>query len=337
MTDHIRFTGPADILAYVPHSLGHQPTESFVVLTVNGQRLGATLRMDAPAEARTLDYAQRLVTYLTADETATATLLVIYSNETAPGGGAPYRDHVDALSNELTLAGMPLKDAWIVTSSQWRNYLCTDPVCCPPQTLESIRDSNGNAAMIYTGSTVTGIPEPAPFSGDPALAEAIAAATPQGWPEDLNGALTLWDRALNDPAALTPDTARELAGAFQHPTVRDYLFADTVTTAPEHFTAVILGVVTARPDWARVDRAQELAFELMKSTPEGRRAPLLCLIGWLDWLKGKASFAARYFKLATDDVPGFRLAVLLAELVNRGLLADVARNKATAYTPPARN
>jgi hypothetical protein len=204
MTDHIRFTGPADILAYVPHSLGHQPTESFVVLTMNGQRLGATLRIDAPADAPALDYAQRLVTYLTADETATATLLVIYSNETAPDGGAPYRDHVDALSNELTLAGMPLKDAWIVTGTHWRNYLCTDPTCCPPQTLETIRDSNGNAAMIYTGSTVTGIPEPAPFTGDPATAEAIAAEIPQGWPEDLNGALTLWDRVLNDPASPHP-------------------------------------------------------------------------------------------------------------------------------------
>jgi hypothetical protein len=83
--------------------------------------------------------------------------------------------------------------------------------------------------------------------------------------------------------------------------------------------------------------AQELAFELMKTTPEGQRAPMLSLIGWLEWLKGKSSFAARYFKLAMEDVTGFRLAFLLAELVNRGLVADVARNKATAYTPPARN
>jgi hypothetical protein len=336
MNEHIRFTGPADILAYVPHSLGHHPSESFVLLTMNGKRLGATLRIDAPAEAVPLDYAQTLTTHLAADENATATLLVIYSNETAPGGGAPYRDHVDALSNELTLADMPLKDAWIVTGTHWRNYLCTDPTCCPAQPLDSITDSNGNAAMIYTGSTITGIPEPAPFTGDPDVAEAIAAAIPQGWPEDLDGARALWNRALTDPAALTGQAARELAGAFQHPTTRDYLYADTITTAPEQFTAVILGVVTARPDWARVDRAQELAFELMKTTPEAQRAPLLCLIGWLDWLKGKASFAARYFKLAQDDVTGFRLAVLLAELVNRGLIADVARNKATAYTPPAR-
>jgi hypothetical protein len=34
---------------------------------------------------------------------------------------------VDALSNELTLADMPLKDASIITNDHWRNYLCTDP------------------------------------------------------------------------------------------------------------------------------------------------------------------------------------------------------------------
>lgn len=29
---------------------------------------------------------------------------------------------------------------------------------------------------------------------------------------------------------------------------------------------------------------------------------MLCLIGWLEWLKGKSSFAAQYFKLALEDV-----------------------------------
>jgi hypothetical protein len=67
------------------------------------------------------------VTYLTADENAPGAILVIYIDETGPDGGRPYRDHVDALSNELTLADMPLKDASIITNDHWRNYLCTDP------------------------------------------------------------------------------------------------------------------------------------------------------------------------------------------------------------------
>lgn len=51
--------------------LGHQPEESFVLLTLNGKRLGATPRVDAPAEAAPADYAQTLVTDLCADENAT--------------------------------------------------------------------------------------------------------------------------------------------------------------------------------------------------------------------------------------------------------------------------
>ncbi|WP_427132686.1 DUF4192 family protein [Pseudarthrobacter sp. S9] len=100
------------------------------------------------------------------------------------------------------------------------------------------------------------------------------------------------------------------------------------------FTDALLGQITGRPDWARVDRGQELAFELMKTTPEGQRAPMLCLIGWLEWLKGKSSFAARYFKFAMNDVPDFRLAFLLTELVSRGLIAPVNLNRDTAYRPP---
>jgi hypothetical protein len=109
------------------------------------------------------------------------------------------------------------------------------------------------------------------------------------------------------------------------------MMGDIITHAPEQFTSVMLGVFLTRPDWARVDTAQEVAFELMKATPEGQRAPMLCMIGWLEWLKGKSSFAARYFKLALEDVTGYRLAELMAELVTRGLLAECSRDPKKAY------
>jgi hypothetical protein len=197
--------------------------------------------------------------------------------------------------------------------------------------------SLATASLTYAGSSADTFTAPAPFTGDPDTARFTAAETPGGQPGNFDAARAAWAQILDRPAALGPFTAGQVAGAFQHKLIRDYLMADVITTASEQFASVILGVVTGRPDWARVDTAQELAFELMKTTPAGQRAPMLCLIGWLEWLKGKSSFAARYFKLAMDDVPGFRLASLLAELINRGLVADVARNKATAYTPPARN
>lgn len=331
MNDFIKFTGPADILAFIPHTLGEAPKESFVAVTMQGNKLGATLRMDAPFGLEPVAYAQTIVSYLTADEAATGSLLVIYTDEDTAENPRPYSEHVDALRTELETAGMPLKDAWLVTSELWRNYLCTDASCCPAQSLDAITTSNGNAALIYRGSAVTGFTAPAPFSGDEGAREAIAAHKPDGWPEDLEACRATWAKVLENPKSLTTQTAHELAGALQHPTIRDYMMGDIITHAPDQFTSVMLGVFVSRPDWARVDTAQEVAFELMKATPEGQRAPMLCLIGWLEWLKGKSSFAARYFKLALEDVAGYRLAELLAELVNRGLLADCSRDPKKAY------
>lgn len=331
MNDFIKFTAAADILAFIPHTLGEAPKESFVVLTLQGNRLRATLRVDAPFSVGPVGFAQTVVSYLTADEAATGSVLVIYTDENSSGNRRPYSEHVQALRAELETAGMPLKDAWMVTSEAWMNYLCTDTGCCTDEPLEAITTSNGNAAMIYRGSNVTGFIPPAPFAGDEGARETIAAHKPDGWPEALEASRAQWAEVLENPATLTEQTAHELAGAFQHPTTRDYLMTDVITNAPDQFTSVILGVFLTRPDWARVDTAQEVAFELMKATPEGQRAPMLCLIGWLEWLKGKSSFAARYFKLALEDVTEYRLAELLAELVNRGLLAECVRHPETAY------
>jgi hypothetical protein len=302
------------------------------VLTLQGDALGATtLRVDAPKEISPRDYAQALVHCLAADDAATAAVLVIYTDETREDGKRPYWEHVEALTQELAIAEMPLKDAWIITAQNWKNYLCEDRGCCSLQPLETITDSKATAALVYQGGSISGyFTAPDPFFGDPNIRIDIEAAVPSSWPENMDSIRAQWSQILGS-GSLTADTALELAGAFQHPIIRDYLMIDSVGTAKDQFTAALLGHVSSRPDWTRVLRAQEQAFELMKFTPEGQRAPMLCLIGWLEWLKGQSSFAARYFKLAIDDVEDFHMAVLLAELVNKGMVAEVARNKHTAY------
>jgi hypothetical protein len=47
-SDHLRITGPEDILGFIPHSLGYWPENSLVAMTLQGKRLGATLRVDLP-------------------------------------------------------------------------------------------------------------------------------------------------------------------------------------------------------------------------------------------------------------------------------------------------
>ncbi|MEW1812521.1 DUF4192 family protein [Pseudarthrobacter phenanthrenivorans] len=327
MTEKLTISGPADLLAAVPHLLGTEPKESFVVLTLRAGILGASLRMDAPAEAAPEDYAQMMTTYAAYDEKATGSVLIIYTDE-EPGSGYPYAAHVAALTNELATARMPARIVLLVTATHWAPYGTTDT-----NPLDEVRDSNANATLTYFGSA------PDLDAYNPAMLGTWAAPvhTPEGTDKDLDTARRTWAAALDGSdraegvTVQDTETARRLAAAFQHRHIRDYLFRDTITTHNGSFEDVLMGTFTARPDWDRIDRAEALAFELMKVVPAGQRAPMLTLMGWLQWLKGRGSQADRYLKLAAEDVTSFRLAVLLREVITQGRVADVARDPGKSY------
>lgn len=326
MNEKFTITGSADLLAVVPHLLGLHPTESFVVLTARAGALGATLRMDAPAHATPLDYAQMMTTYAANDEKAIASYIIVYSDETGPDGQYyPYADHVAALTNELATARMPVRNVWLVTGTYWAEFGTDEQL-----PLDAIRDSNANATLTYFGSTTDiDVYNPALLGN-----WALRVEAPAGTGEDLSAACATWAAVLDSTDMPDTTTARKLAAAFQHKFIRDFLFRDTITTHNGSFGDVLMGKFTGRPDWARVDRAEAIAFELMKAVPAGQRAPMLSLMGWLEWLKGHGTHADRYLKLATEDAPGFRLAVLLRELINRGYLAQVATDPDTSYRRP---
>jgi hypothetical protein len=326
MTEKLTISGSADLLATVPHLLGANPTESFVVLTARAGSLGATLRVDAPAEAQPLDYAQMMATYAANDEKATASYVIVYSDETVTDGQRyPYAAHVAALTNELATARMPVRNVWLVTGTYWSEFGSGEN-----HPLDAIKDSNANATLTYLGSaTDIDLYNPALLGNFAPRVQAL-----EGTDEDLSAALEAWAAVLDATDMPDTDTARELAAAFQHKYIRDFLFRDTITTHNGSFGDVLTGKFTGRPDWDRVERAEAIAFELMKAVPAGQRAPMLTLMGWLEWLKGHGTQADRYLKLAAEDVPAFRLAVLLRELINRGHIADVARDADTSYRRP---
>jgi len=143
----------------------------------------------------------------------------------------------------------------------------------------------------------------------------------------------LWAEALTRDGWMDPQTAVELLACFQCPDLRDTLFCNVIDPELPHAEEsgnLLMGEGIA-PDWNRVDRAQETARDLIDAAPEGYRAPLLTLIGWLAYLKGQSSVAAEHFKLALADAPGYRLAELMDQLVSRGTIAPVAKNQETAY------
>ncbi|CAN7572656.1 DUF4192 domain-containing protein [Arthrobacter sp. LjRoot78] len=337
MNDAIRISSPADILGFIPHALGFAPKESFVFLTLRGNTLGATLRVDAPLFGDPVGFARAMVDYLAVDTQATAVLLAIYTDD-APDAAAqrPFHDHVEAVIQELEIAGTPLKDAWLVTSEHWQNLLCdSDAGCCQPEPLESITDGQLNAEMVFRGSSYQKEPGTtyAPFTGPADTSERIREALPGVFAGDLNTGRTLWADALTRVGWADPATTVELLACFQRPDLRDVMFCNVIDPArpdAEGSGDLLIGQGIT-PDWNRVDRAQDAARLLIDAAPEGYRAPLLTLTGWLAYLKGQSSVATDHFALAIADTPGYRLAELMEQLVNRGTIAPVAQDAATAY------
>jgi hypothetical protein len=323
----LSLTTHADLLATVPHLLGYTPTESFVIITARDGALGTALRAFAPSETAPLDYAQMMATYAAEDDAATAAYVIVYSEETGThGDGHPYAAHVSVLANELATAQMPVRNVWIVTGTYWAEFGTAER-----NPLDAITESAANATLIYHGSA----PDMDVYA--PALLGhwALRVQAPEGTESDITAACEAWEVALNTEAMPDPDTARTLAAAFQHKTIRDYLLRATVITNDEAFSEVILGKLTYIPNWARVDHAEAILFELMKAVPAGQRAPMLTTMGWLQWLKGNSTQASRYLRQATQDVENFRLAALLQELINRGAIADVARDATKRYNRPS--
>jgi hypothetical protein len=183
LPEHLTVHCPEDILGFIPHSLGYWPADSLVAMTMQGKRLGATLRLDLPgpevlADPKKFGFTVR--DYLRADRQADGSLLVLFTNEGwmdgCLGSVQTYSGLLASLQAALGTAGMPVRDAWYVGDSYWREAYCTDVSCCPlpGRPISAIRDSRLNAEMVYRGSSVGPAPEDQGTAAAPMPAEARA-------------------------------------------------------------------------------------------------------------------------------------------------------------------
>lgn len=415
--DHLRITGPEDILGFIPHSLGYWPARSLVAMTLQGKRLGATLRVDLPGEggnpaqagtAWLAAFARSVSSYLEADENADGSLLALFTE--TDGDGTLWTDLLTELENALAEAGMPVRDAWLVGAQYWRNAYCLDPSCCKPpgQPVEQIRNSPLNAEMVFRGSTVGEAPgtslRPPPGTADPAVL-----AAQRDWAQlfsacarersQFGQVLDVWSRVLDAPAP-GPKLAAELTGYLRAslcvPPWRDAVLVMAAAgpvaaergaedfgvfdggwpeagrsgslsesapcSAPlaplpplEGFPArshgpgrgrggsadepaedvpgygeVLLGLAPRLPDWTVMARLDRVLEQVGAAGGEAGAAALTGQ-GWIEWCRGKGSFADALFSRANEEHPGYRLAELLGELVRRGTLCGWARRRETAW------
>ncbi|MCC9197817.1 DUF4192 domain-containing protein [Arthrobacter sp. zg-Y820] len=175
-------SGPMDILAFIPHSLGFVPQESMVLMTMDSARLGATLRLDLPpAGLNHTDFAARVTELLRSDRAANGVLMALYTNLAWQQPEVPpYCPLVTELGEHLAEAGLPIRDGWLVSAHAWREYFCTDSSCCPwpGHSLGLIADSTLSAEMVYRGSAYAR-----------SLDEAVSLDLPPAWENSADAAL----------------------------------------------------------------------------------------------------------------------------------------------------
>ncbi|MFF1254299.1 DUF4192 family protein [Pseudarthrobacter sp. NPDC058329] len=252
MTPPERLTvrGPEDILGFIPHSLGYWPAQSLVAMTMQGKRLGATLRLDLPGPAVLADptvFAQTVCGYLEADENADGTLLALFTNNGWLAGPDCYDALLDSLEWALAEAGMPVKDAWYVGDQYWRDVRCRSGCCpLPGRPVQEIRDSLLNTEMVFRGSSVGPAPEqrqpacPVPDLQCDAVREAEAVWSAQLDPRrqsraQFDAVLGQWEAVLARPA-----------GHLQRPSVHRDAFLRATLMIPAWRDAVLVMAAAGR-------------------------------------------------------------------------------------------
>ncbi|MGW9403576.1 DUF4192 family protein [Arthrobacter sp. NPDC055585] len=101
--------------------------------------------------------------------------------------------------------------------------------------------------------------------------------------------------------------------------------------AGRQFRAILIGRSSTAPDWGRMDRTYEAFTALVQRAAGEPAAALLTLLGWIEWARGRSSRAEICLSGALREVPGYRLAALLRELLRRGELPQWAQSPATAW------
>jgi hypothetical protein len=94
---------------------------------------------------------------------------------------------------------------------------------------------------------------------------------------------------------------------------------------------VLLGLAPSVPDWTLMV-GLERVLERLGGLDDGEAtAAAVTARGWIEWCRGRGSYADALYRQALQNHPGYRLAELLAELGRRGTLCGWAARREAAW------
>lgn len=324
----IRLSDPAELIAAVPHLLGFHPRDSLVIITLQGRRLGLTLRSDLVAEGSEQQLAAQLLGPIARQRPSGAIVLIIGGCRPPPSD-LPHRRTVDAVDDALTAAGIPVTHAaWAASTSAGADWRCYDEAGCAG----SVADPD--LCPIAAASVAAGV---VTFDTREQLAELLTPDDP--------AVLERRSRMLDG------DDARQPLHA---PTVRerrallDRLHADAEAGALHLDDRAVVEAASALGDhrirdaclgWSAGDgaaAAEQLWLALTRATPAPQRCEPATLLGLAAYLRGDGALAGMALAAALDAFPHHCLAGLLQSALDGGIDPTTLRSIAADAAADAR-
>ncbi len=303
-------TSPHDLITAIPFLLGFKPTDSIVLIAVQGGSLGVVMRVDLP-NALATEEIDLLAHHLLRDG-ADAALLVAYLPDSRDDGDLL----LISLGAGLIRNGIEVQESIVVSNGRYRSIICRDLNCCPSagQELPEIESSEIAAQHVIAGI-------PMPYSHISELIDSLAAAptsTNPRWCDEV--ARFLISDGEPDQRALQRDgveTMDLLLDEFRlgHGIREEILAARMIGRMSDvHIRDYALGVHS--------EESFDLYFtmwrELLRLAPPGFIAPLACIVAAMSYESGDGALAQKALDRAIADEPGYPLAGLLRRVFNAG-------------------
>lgn len=322
----IRLRTPAEIVAAVPYLLGFHPEESLVMLGLRGRSRSVclTLRVDLPPAAARSALAAQVTAHLE-HAGATEILLLVATERAAADSGEV--ELVAAVRTEAAGRRMALSEGLWLRAGRWGSLTCAGPACCPAtgQAVDPVAVTELAAVSVVLGDVVYRTRE-----------DLAATLLPVGGPEReavdrcfewvsrqlmCELARRGWEQVAEDSVLLLGQAiARRVESVVELPAgdvARLALGLADVRVRDQAFRWVNGELAAA---------AESLWVELTRRATTPYAAAPATLLATHAYLRGNGAYARIALDCALVSDPGYPLAVLLADGLDRGVPPNVLKS-----------
>lgn len=321
----VRLRSPSEIVASVPYLLGFHPHDSVVLIGLTGQpkTVCLTVRIDLPAQQDRRPVAQHLAAHL-AHAGAVEVILVVAADTAAETSGDEAL--VALIREEMGPRGLRLVDALWIRSGRWGSFLCSQPSCCPPEgtpidpaaavelaAVSVVLGDVVHASREHLEATLRAVDGPDRVALDRTFEwvsrQLVAELAERGWEAVAEDSVGLLANAVADRVEggcdLAPADVARLALGLGDVRVRDR--------------------VLAWADGELASAAEGLWVELVRRATSPYDAAPATLLAVHAYLRGNGAYARIALDRALASDPGYSLAGLLAEGLERGVAPSALR------------